>query len=54
MAGPGHRKVGGQPIYPAIAVETSLALRLIFHDFMPALYPIIGPRRKSDAMCSTG
>ena len=29
---PATRKRGGQPIYSAIAIETSLALRLVFHQ----------------------
>jgi hypothetical protein len=32
MAGAGHWKAGWQPIYSAIAIETSLALRLVFHQ----------------------
>ena len=30
--GPGRRERGGQPIYSAIAIETGLALRLVFHQ----------------------
>jgi len=32
MASTGNEKRGGQPIYSAIAIETSLALRLVFHQ----------------------
>ena len=32
MAAPATGKRGGQPIYSAIAIETSLALRLVFHQ----------------------
>jgi hypothetical protein len=43
MAGTSHRNAGGQPIYSAIAVETSLTLRLVFHQLLRQTKSLRGP-----------